>query len=180
MSDIKKCIFIQSTKSKPITTLLRKVTKHKNWNSELTIEKQWDILNGIINKSIDKYNSNEKLIYSQIQYKLSSYKYQDLEKNKWNVNEFITHLQIIQLLIQYEMKCQYCHETCLLLYEKVRDPKQWSLDRLDNELGHLHNNVCLSCLSCNLKRRATQYHKFLYTKHVVLCKVNEEETFSQE
>ena len=150
----------------------RKVTEHKNWKSNVSTEKQWNLLNQLMTNNPVK-DSEEKLLSSQIQYKLSGYKYQDMEKNKYNAETFITMSQVLELFSISRMICQYCQETCLLLYEKVRDSQQWSLDRIDNDLGHSYNNVCLSCLKCNLKRRVTQYKKFLFTKNAVICKLDQ-------
>ena len=51
-----------------------------------------------------------------------------------------------------------------------RDPKQWTLDRIDNTMGHNTNNVLISCLACNLKRRNRTVEKFLFTKQLTIIK----------
>ena len=61
--------------------------------------------------------------------------------------------ETIKKLIDCSMNCHYCKDTCLIMYNKVRDNKQWTLDRLDNDIGHFTDNVVISCLSCNLKKR---------------------------
>ena len=33
-----------------------------------------------------------------------------------------------------------------ILYENVREPKQWSVDRINNDLGHNIDNFVLACL----------------------------------
>jgi hypothetical protein len=48
----------------------------------------------------------------------------------------------------------------------VRENKQWTLDRIDNNLGHNEDNVVIACLECNLKRRRTNQSKFLFTKQL--------------
>ena len=53
-------------------------------------------------------------------------------------------------------------EDMLLIYENVREPKQWTLDRIDNSIGHNTENVVISCLSCNLKRRTMDDKKFKF------------------
>ena len=69
------------------------------------------------------------------------------------------------------MKCKYCRESVFLLYKEVRDPKQWTLDRIDNNFGHNNDNVIICCLDCNLKRRNTNMNKFLFTKQLKISKV---------
>ena len=57
-----------------------------------------------------------------------------------------------------------------VLYENVRDPKQWSVDRINNDLGHNNDNYVLACLDCNLKRRCRSSDKFLFTKQLNIIK----------
>jgi len=48
---------------------------------------------------------------------------------------------------------------------------QWTLDRIDNDMGHNNNNTVISCLGCNLQRRTTNQDKFLFTKQLKLKKI---------
>jgi len=50
------------------------------------------------------------------------------------------------------------------LYEYVRDPKQWTLERKDNSLGHTNDNVVLACLNCNIKRKCMHMERYEMTK----------------
>ena len=50
-------------------------------------------------------------------------------------------------------RCDACNIELLWCYEP-KDSRQFSVDRLDNAKGHTRDNVRLSCLECNLKRRA--------------------------
>ena len=52
------------------------------------------------------------------------------------------------------------------MYEYVREPKQWTLERLDNAYGHNKNNVVISCLSCNIRRRTMASEKYVQTKQM--------------
>ena len=49
--------------------------------------------------------------------------------------------------------------------------EQWSLDRIDNDIGHYKENVVISCLECNLKRRKTNADAFLFTKQLRIKKI---------
>ncbi len=117
------------------------------------------------------YSETKKLLVSQLSQKLSGYKSQDMEKKKYSEKEFIQPHQLFCLLKESKMECCYCHEPMNMLYEHVREPKQWSLDRIDNDKGHNHDNVCISCLSCNLKRKTIHYPRFFQSKHMVFVKV---------
>ena len=57
-----------------------------------------------------------------------------------------------------------------LIYENVRQMNQWTLDRIDNNFGHNKNNLVISCLECNLKRRNIDKDKFLFTKRLNIKK----------
>ena len=111
------------------------------------------------------------LIKQQVDLKLYSYKQQDLKKEMFLEDAFITFSETIQHLRDCNLLCAYCNEGVLVLYENVRDPHQWSLDRIDNDLGHNRDNLVIACLQCNLKRRRTKMSSFLFTKQMKLVKV---------
>lgn len=111
------------------------------------------------------------LIKQQVDLKLYSYKQQDLKKELFQEDAFITFTETLQHLRDCKLLCAYCNEGVLVLYENVRDPHQWSLDRIDNDLGHNRENLVIACLQCNLKRRRTKMSSFLFTKQMKLVKV---------
>ena len=49
---------------------------------------------------------------------------------------------------------------------------QWTLDRIDNELGHNIGNLVISCLKCNLKRRRINKNSFMMTKNMTINREN--------
>ena len=79
---------------------------------------------------------------------------------------------VLDLLLKSNLSCFYCKQPVLLWYEFAREPKQWSLERIDNSFGHNHDNVEVACLSCNLKRRCMYHERYLYTKQLVITKMN--------
>jgi flagellar motor component MotA len=111
-----------------------------------------------------------KILIQEINKKISGYRQQDIHKKKLNINEFITFESIIEKMIECKLKCRYCNENMNVLYDISRESKQWSVDRIDNDLGHNINNYHLACLDCNLKRRRRTDEKFLFTKQLKLVK----------
>ena len=73
-------------------------------------------------------------------------------------------------MIESELKCRYCKHEMNVLYDISRELKQWSVDRIDNNLGHTIDNYHLACLECNLTRRRKTDEKFLFTKQLNIVK----------
>ena len=59
-----------------------------------------------------------------------------------------------------------------ILYEKVREPKQWTLDRIDNRYGHNKENVLIACLDCNVRRKTMYHERYAFTKQLNIVKKN--------
>jgi hypothetical protein len=140
---------------------------------ELSFDTQLDILKNIFNNNNNNTINDSKLtnfITSHIKTKISSYKHQDLLKNIFLEPEFITFNDIIGLLNESNMKCHYCACETYLLYEFVREMKQWSLDRINNNIGHNKGNLVIACLECNLKRRRTNKDAFFMTKNLTISR----------
>lgn len=104
--------------------------------------------------------------------KISSYKQQDIEKKLYCTDKFITINNIIDKLVDCEMKCYYCACEMYILYKIVRETKQWTVDRIDNDLGHNIDNYIVACLECNLKRRRRNCESFLFTKQLNVSKID--------
>ena len=49
---------------------------------------------------------------------------------------------------------------------------QWTLDRINNDIGHNIGNLVISCLKCNLKRRRINQHSFMITKNMTIKREN--------
>ena len=169
--------------------MIKKVTKNKEgpkkriesnkWNhllkEEITLDNQLKIINDLFNSSLNDREKEEKdeickIIKQQVNHKIASYKSQDVIKNLYNEDKFIKFEDILEKMIESEMKCYYCKDNMIVLYDFVREIKQWSVDRIDNNEGHNKDNFYLACLECNLKRRRQSDTKFLFTKQLNILK----------
>ena len=146
----------------------------KTWglgNDELSFATQLQIFNkNIVNEKITTKHIG--MIVSHIKAKICSYKQQDILKGKLLEEEFVSFNDVIELLYSSQMKCHYCSCETYLLYEVVRENKQWSLDRINNEIGHNRNNLLIACLECNLKRRRTNKDAFFFTKNLQIVRLD--------
>jgi hypothetical protein len=177
-TETKKIIFIEKEETKKINTTKEKKLKveAETWglcDEELSHDLQLDFLNSIFNgleqskKVRNKYCS---LISGHIKSKISSYKQQDVVKKMYNSDLFVDYEEVVRLLYDCNMKCHYCSCEVFLLYKFVRENKQWSLDRINNNIGHNKDNLVIACLECNLKRRRTNKDAFMFTKNLKISR----------
>ena len=68
------------------------------------------------------------------------------------------------ILNDHVAQCYYCNLNIFFIFEKIRENKQWTLDRLNNYDEHTNQNTIISCLKCNLQRRRKNSEKFKFTK----------------
>jgi DNA-directed RNA polymerase subunit RPC12/RpoP len=144
----------------------------KTWgltNNDLSHEKQLSILQRLLDDKEEK-NKYTSIFKSHIKNKISSYKQQDILKKKLDESFFVNFEQVLELLKTSELKCHYCSQEIFILYERVRELKQWSLDRINNYIGHNNGNLVVACLECNLKRRRTNKDAFMFTKNLVITR----------
>jgi hypothetical protein len=164
---------IKKLKKEPPVITMRKAIKKLSLPTELySIDKQESILSDVylgINNERNEYNET----LNKIEKKMQSYKQQDILKKRYNENKFINVKETIKKLYESKLLCHYCNEKLFILYDIVREMKQWTLDRVDNEIGHYSDNVVISCLDCNLKRRRTNKDAFLFTKQLNIIKANQ-------
>jgi hypothetical protein len=154
----------------------KKRKETEKWNisiEDYTYEKQMEVLKEMKNIQINQNNeknestkSIHQLVIQQIERKMSSYKHQDLEKKVYEPSKIVKYPDVLSFLLETKAKCFYCFSEMFILYEKVREGKQWTLDRINNDLGHNTDNVVLACLECNLKRRCHSKEGFLFTKQL--------------
>jgi hypothetical protein len=155
-------------KEEPIVTLRKAIKKLSLPEESYSIEHQKLILDNIYFEK-NEYND----VLNQIEKKLQSYKQQDFLKKRYDEEKFINTKETINKLYESKLLCHYCNEKLFILYDIVREMKQWTLDRIDNEIGHYSDNVVISCLDCNLKRRRTNKDAFLFTKQLNIIKANQ-------
>ena len=151
---------------------IRVITQNKKWLKQTNIEnimsdseKQYQIF---ISKeeNLEIYN----LMMKEIQQKINGYCSQDVEKKLLN-ESFVDIEYCIELLRKSGFRCYYCRKFVKVLYKNVREPEQWSLERIDNKHGHIKGNVEIACLSCNLRRRTMYHEKFIFTKQLNITKI---------
>ena len=102
--------------------------------------------------------------------KLRGYKAQDDKYEIFSDYYFIKPEQVLEKLVACDYTCYYCKQPVKTEYS-YRDKGQWTLDRIDNRMGHNKGNVVMSCLECNLKRgNVCSSEKFRFTKQLrVVC-----------
>ena len=141
------------------------ITKSSSWNfTEIDLQHQ---------KQLEYIFDNDKtnvLVKKNILQKICGYRSQDVIKNKYNYEKFITYNEVIHKLRECNLKCFYCDKVVYILYENVREPTQWSLERIDNSYGHNNDNTEIACLNCNLKRGTMYHERYLMTKRMVIVK----------
>jgi hypothetical protein len=108
------------------------------------------------------------LIIKELSNKITGYKRQDVEKKIFNKDLFVSLENIVDKLLCSKLKCFYCKRNCELLYKNMYSKWQWTLDRIDNTLGHNADNVVVSCLECNLKKGTMDSDRFKYGKQIAL------------
>jgi len=134
-----------------------------------THSKQIELVNSLY---LNIETKNNKITQKNINKKLNSYKQQDIRNEIYGKNFFISLDQTLQKLVESKMKCVYCNSNIFLIYKNIREDYQWTLDRIDNNMGHNTENVVISCLKCNLERRNQNMNKFMFTKKLNIKKVN--------
>ena len=107
----------------------------------------------------------------EIRKKHSSYKSQDKLKHKYDEIQHITLPELIDKMVECELKCYYCSKEVMILYNKKKESLQWTLERLNNNLGHYTENTCISCLKCNLGRRTDNHEYYKKGKTMILQKL---------
>jgi hypothetical protein len=158
------------TKKEKSKRVITNDTKWKFSEEDLLYENQFKILCEV-QREYDSENPYQKWMVSQIKHKIYGYSFQDGNKDKFSEAEFVDLSNVLQKLVDCKMECFYCKKKVKLLYEFVREECQWTLERIDNQLGHNTNNVEIACLECNLRRRTMYHERFVFTKQFSIKKV---------
>jgi len=149
----------------------REIAKKWCFNEEnYKYDNQIKMIIDISNNNLNYFDDVTKIVVQQINSKIYGYKHQDIIKKYLNEDKLLTFQSVIQKMIECELKCRYCMKEMLVLYDISRQTCQWSVDRVDNNVGHNIDNFHLACLECNLKRRRRTDEKFLFTKQLNIIK----------
>ena len=130
--------------------------------------KQMEVLRRLI--ADDTTLEERNFFKKEIKAKLDGYARQDAENGIHDLSAFISLDATIELLLISKLRCTYCRECCELIYKDVMAPRQWTLDRVDNDQGHNGDNVSLACLACNLQRRTMDAERFKFGKQLRIVK----------
>ena len=112
-----------------------------------------------------------QIILKHITQKIAGYKSQDIKKELYEEEKLVDVAYVLKTLENAENICYYCKEQVKVLYENVREPLQWSLDRIDNSIGHNRENVVIACLQCNVGRKTMHQGRYEFTKQLVITKL---------
>jgi len=171
ISGIKSKYQVNNLNKKNNDVKKRVITEKWTFTKEqLNCENQFKLILDISSNNYNFTNDISKIVMQEINKKISGYKQQDKIKKKFNEEKFVTFSNVINKMIDCQLKCRYCLNEMYVLYDISREIRQWSVDRIDNDLGHNNDNYHLACLDCNLKRRRRTDEKFLFTKQLNIIK----------
>lgn len=171
--DLSREVSSQKPKTKRVITQTNKWNMYLPTINDFCAENQWKLLGDMIHRNgLRELEYSQKIDYlrNQVQQKLHNYKAQDIKKGVFDKTQFISMEYILCLLQQCKLSCFYCKEQVQIWYEHSREPKQWTVERIQNEIGHNVGNVEIACLSCNLKRRCMYHERFVFTKQIKIVK----------
>lgn len=168
-----RSFYIATHQSPYVATKKRGVrVEASQWNCDtallLSATNQINVVQQMAAAHIPADSKTAQLIRKSIISKRNGYKRQDIIKKMWDEKQFVTLEYIISLCANSQCQCLYCKNEVAMIYEYVREPRQWTLDRIDNNQGHNKGNVVLSCLSCNLRRRRTDKEAFLFSQQMTV------------
>jgi hypothetical protein len=178
--EVKSLTFDITTKTpqKKEKTVRKETNKWRFDNKYLELDQQRLCLQAIHEKSPNATSEEVcRELRRQIQHKISSYKMQDIHKDKYDEDKFVDFYFVVSLLMQKELKCYYCKEAVYLFYNFVRENKQWTIERINNDFGHNRDNVEIACLLCNLRRRTMYHERYVFTKQLNVVKLKETNGF---
>jgi 5-methylcytosine-specific restriction endonuclease McrA len=141
-----------------------------SWNidvSYFTYLKQIKLINSLY---LEQSVEHTILVRREITKKIKGYKTQDILKTLFDKDKIISLEQVIERLMESKLNCFYCRDRCEVLYKEVLSKKQWTLDRINNTLGHNYDNVVVCCLECNVKRGNMDSERFKHGKEIKIVR----------
>ena len=121
-------------------------------------------------QSTQNLSAPEQTTKKNILQKINSYKKQDNLHSRFDKSQFITYDYVIELLLNCNLYCEYCKSEIFILYKNTCNEYQWTVDRIDNNIGHNINNCVISCLKCNLQKRTKDHLLFQKTRKITINK----------
>jgi hypothetical protein len=163
----------ESTPADEKKTPRKKITsQNENWintaNIYSTQDAQMSLLSDLY---LESTPAHANILLSHLKTKQSGYRSQDTIKGFYDPDRFIQIPDIVKLLAESNLSCFYCRKWTTLFYENVREPRQWSLERLSNAEGHNRDNLVIACLECNMRRRTMYYERYIATKQLKVNKL---------
>ncbi len=144
---------------------------------ELSMEQALSSLLSIGTPREEEYS---RCFRKELDKKINGYKQQDIKKKIHDDKTLITLENTVDKLVTCGLKCYYCEKRVKVMYRKVRDKYQWTLDRINNDKNHSNDNTVISCLSCNLARRRRTKEAYEFHWKTKIIKVDREKIKSDE
>ena len=173
----------QMKKVMKVERIVKKRYDAEKWNlkpESLTYEHAIVMLNLIRDNNYNYCDYETMVVNQEIERKIYSYKQQDFKKNILDNSKIVELKNVVDKMLEVELDCYYCREKMSLLYVMARENKQWTIDRIDNDIGHNKDNYVLACLDCNLKRRRKSTEAFLFTKQMNIIKHDNNSVIEKE
>jgi len=145
----------------------RVVTQTSSWTRWIR-DGSWNLEDAQLQWHWVQYPHECPVLEPNIKQKIRGYRSQDLENGLYEPSLFVDYNYVMELLEHCRLQCFYCHIPTMVIYEHVRDPRQWTLERTDNAAGHNYGNVEIACLKCNLRRRTMHQERYILTKKMVV------------
>ena len=150
----------------------REITNTKLWQiseEELQPDAQLSYIHQLVCDEIVDTNPCQ-VILKHITQKINGYKAQDIKKALYEQDKLVDIHYVLNTLEKAANICYYCKNPVKVLYKTVREQTQWSLDRIDNNIGHNKENVVIACLQCNVGRKTMHQGRYVFTKQLVIIK----------
>jgi RNase P subunit RPR2 len=161
--EMKKQIIMRIPKTRAVTESLLWI--------DAPIEDQHDTVRELACEQAGQKTRLACFVEDQIKKKIAGYKSQDVKKGFYEPDQIMDVSGVLSSLVHCDFQCYYCKECVMVLYRNAREPRQWTLERLDNSQGHNRDNVVIACLQCNLTRKTMYHERFMFTKQLEIVKL---------